>query len=67
MVHSGDSEMPSNSTKATLLSKEAGITGMSLGEAAGSPFLGKDALKRMWCGRQIKNTHQRNFKTAYLV
>jgi len=49
------------------LSKEAGITGMSLGEAAGSPFLGKDDLKIMWCGSQIKNTHQRNFKSAYLV
>lgn len=54
--------MPSVLPKATLLNQEAGITGMSLGEAAGSPFLGKDDLKRMWCGSKIKNTHQRTLK-----
>jgi len=38
----GVSEMPSNLTKATLLKRKAGVSGMRLDEVAGHPFSGRD-------------------------
>jgi hypothetical protein len=48
----GVSEMPFYLTKATLLKRKAGVSGMRLDEVADHPIFGRDSGKCIWSGKK---------------
>lgn len=55
MVHRGSQKCFPFQTKVTLLKREAGVSGMRLGEVADHPFSNRDLKKDIWKGLEGKD------------